>query len=83
VAWHIYVTEDCAVPAPQIGLGEPAVRHRLAADEDLVHDGMMAIITDSYLEIDVRTDFRAQFGPRVDLGVWPGIDGRTEPVDRA
>ena len=55
---HIHVAEDGAM-ASKIGLSKAAVRHGLAADEDVPHSGMMAVGTDSRLEIDVRTMFGA------------------------
>ena len=53
--------------ASKIGLSKAAVRHGLAADEDVPHGGMMAVGTDSCLESDVRTMFGALSCTGVDL----------------
>jgi hypothetical protein len=63
---HLHVAEDGAM-ASKIGLSKAAVRHGLAADEDVPHGGMMAVGTDSCLEIDVRTMFGALSCTGVDL----------------
>jgi hypothetical protein len=64
---HVHVTKDGAIAAAEIGLSETAVRHGLAADEDVPHGAIMALGTDSCTEIDAGARFGALFGADVDL----------------
>jgi hypothetical protein len=59
--------EDGAMPVAEVGFGQVALSNGLAADKDVAHGAMMALATDTWLEVDVRAEVRPRFDAGVDL----------------